>query len=945
MKYFRRFFLLVLSASLFLNTVCVFAKSEQDYSETDVFRIQKLQSLGLWASDMNEEAVTRGDFARLMVALMGLEQSQLEGMTWNTVFDDVTTEHLAYRAVSFLADRGVVASGDVFEPDRPITYYEAVKMLVCVLGYEAAAVDNGGFPFGYLITANQFGIVRRVKSGDTETLSAVFCAEMLEHAMDVKPMEPEYKYPDGGWKIKNTTALQEYHKINTYTGVLKVLGDFTLEPGTKRAADTIVIDKEQFCGDVAKYEEYLGYQVTAYFKTDEDGADREIIYLEPVFGKNQILEITEDKILGFENNDILYESESGKISRVSVNFEKMRILLNDVPAIPAEEEIRTADRIVLIDNGGGYYALMKVENWNIYVADNLDHTDNTLTDRFWKNEKRVVSLGEKNGVQIVDIKNHLGIPTDFYAVKKNSVLRVKRSRDEERISIILTNVKKEGILKEISTDGKKLKLDDENYSVAPKSVALEQMKGAEPGEKYALYLDDQFRVAGMERLSSSEEQYGYLMNVASADAFQSTARFRILTLDNRFEELISADRIQVDGEMLKSGTDIIAALLNEQGRVERQPVRYRLNEAGKLVYLDTAKLGGKEYSNGTFRGNHTMTKYDSFIGGRFIGDPPMFGAEAYNSNDNTQYNVKMTAKTPVFCVPPLNATEEQLRDDKNYYVGNIRIFKNYSTYKENATTGERVDAYDLNENWTAGLLVYYTRKTTAEPITDKTPITVVQGITRGLDAEGNPQSYLKGFQAGNYISVPIQEGFENLKKEYYTADGTVASTVRFGDVIRFSLDSLGKIDDYEKVFSLKDEDNPEYVRWGNEVNSANTAQNNPSLISWSEGYTENGYCTPFVYKTKEAFEAEYRVVFGTLKERVGNNIVLAVGGEKPMTIVGDIQRYNVLVVDEERQDMYMPDLNEFQPESAVGAENAAQILMHTSKGSSRTVVLVKRAKR
>ena len=64
-----------------------------------------------------------------------------------------------------------------------------------------------------------------------------------------------------------------------------------------------------------------------------------------------------------------------------------------------------------------------------------------------------------------------------------------------------------------------------------------------------------------------------------------------------------------------------------------------------------------------------------------------------------------------------------------------------------------------------------------------------------------------------------------------------------------------------------------------------------------------------------------------------------------MTLVGDIQRYNVIVADEERHEIYMPDLNEFMPESIVGAENASQILMHTTKGSSRTVMLVKRAKK
>lgn len=944
MKCFRRLLLLLISAALLLNVGGTFAETDGN-AEPKHSHIGKLQALGLWASDVSADAVTRGDFARLMTAMLGMDELQIKTVADESRFSDLDKENKAYAAVYFLSEKGVLSGdGDRFYPERPITYDEAVKMLVCALGYETAARENGGYPAGYRISARRFQLIRGSEHSGTAQLTAELCAEMINDAMNAKLMEPSYG-SEKAWSVKDTTVLQEYHKIGMVRGVLEASGGSSLSAKDTYPDDILLIGDDKFQGDAKQFEKYVGYRMEAYYKLEDDKGERALIYMEPAAGANKIFEVSEEKILGCENGCLLYEGEGGKTLRKQICSDKTRAQFNGVYAEITDEDIKNADRIIWIDNGTGNMPVVKIDSFQVYVADSLDHTENILTVRFPKGEERTVELGENNGEQTVALTDHLGVPADFYAVKKNSVLRVGKSKDGKKVSIILTGVQKEGVLDGFNIDEKKLMLDGVEYSVAPKSAAAEQLREAEAGKRYSLYLDDRFRAAAIERQDAGEEKYGYMTGAVCDSAFESMARFRIFTQNNRFEEFESAARVKVDGDVLKNGAAIVGALQNEQGVIERQPVRYRVNDEGKLIYLDTARRGTKEQSNGTFRGNHTMTRYDAFMGGRFIGDPPMFGAESYNPNDNMQYNVKMTAKTPVFCVPPLNASEEQIGNEDNYCVTNIRIFKNYSTYKENAATGERVDAYDLDENWTAGMLLYYTRKTTAEPITDKTPITVVQEIIKGLDSEGNPQSYLYGFQAGNYVSVPISDGLEDMTKEYYAENGTVSSTVRFGDAIRFSLDSKGRIDDYEKVFSLTDEDNPEYVKWGNEVDSVNTVQKNPSLVSWSEGYTDHGYCTPFVYKAKEAFEAEYRVAFGTMKERVGNNIVLRVDGEKPMTIVGDIQRYNVLVVDEARHEMYMPDLNEFLPESVVGPENASQVLLHTSKGSSRTVVLVKRAEK
>lgn len=40
------------------------------------------------------------------------------------------------------------------------------------------------------------------------------------------------------------------------------------------------------------------------------------------------------------------------------------------------------------------------------------------------------------------------------------------------------------------------------------------------------------------------------------------------------------------------------------------------------------------------------------------------------------------------------------------------------------------------------------------------------------------------------------------------------SEVKHGDIIRYVTNSKGELVDYVKVFSLKDEDNPDYVKQG-----------------------------------------------------------------------------------------------------------------------------------
>ena len=58
-------------------------------------------------------------------------------------------------------------------------------------------------------------------------------------------------------------------------------------------------------------------------------------------------------------------------------------------------------------------------------------------------------------------------------------------------------------------------------------------------------------------------------------------------------------------------------------------------------------------------------------------------------------------------------------------------------------------------------------------------------------------------------------------------------------------------------------------------------------------------------------------------------------------LVSDVQKYNAIKIDEEKERIYMPDLAEFMPKSAVG-DGASRVIIYMEKGTPKTVVLVKR---
>ena len=138
-----------------------------------------------------ENQITRAEFAAVAIRAKGLESTAQAAKGLATGFSDVPASNWASGYVGTAAKLGIVngVGNGQFAPDAPVKYEEAITMLVRALGYEEAAKQKGGYPYGYLIVANENGLLDAVKGG-TQGAPATrgTVAQLVDNALEIPLM-------------------------------------------------------------------------------------------------------------------------------------------------------------------------------------------------------------------------------------------------------------------------------------------------------------------------------------------------------------------------------------------------------------------------------------------------------------------------------------------------------------------------------------------------------------------------------------------------------------------------------------------------------------------------------------------------------------------------------------------------------------------------------------
>ena len=224
-----------------------------------------------------EKDITRAEFTKIIVYMLGYEDLS----TKITQFKDVSDDHWANANIKTAYDLGIINgySETAFGPDNPVTYEQALKMVVCALGYQADADAKGGYPEGYRAEAATLDLQKGI-SGIEYTSNAPrgVIAQIMYNALEVNLREYN------GTKWENTTKTI----MNDYLDVYKLKGTVVgVEESTTAACDAklypgqfaidedpngteYVIDYTEYTSSITQMTPYLGQTIQIYYRKDED---------------------------------------------------------------------------------------------------------------------------------------------------------------------------------------------------------------------------------------------------------------------------------------------------------------------------------------------------------------------------------------------------------------------------------------------------------------------------------------------------------------------------------------------------------------------------------------------------------------------------------------------------------------------------------------------------
>ena len=207
----KKIIMVVLAFALLMCTVLaseISDKQIETLEKFDVFEDEK------WENESFCEAVTRAQFCKEAFNLVKWQNGYFKSEDY--CFPDVPPEHPESGYISLLKEAGIICGYDDgnFYPDKNISYAEAAKITVKLLGYEPLVMARGGYPHGYLMVMQTLNLQRGFGEGAIADADAKKgnLAIMLINAIDTPLMEQtvwtqngevEYKIMNG----KNGTEL------------------------------------------------------------------------------------------------------------------------------------------------------------------------------------------------------------------------------------------------------------------------------------------------------------------------------------------------------------------------------------------------------------------------------------------------------------------------------------------------------------------------------------------------------------------------------------------------------------------------------------------------------------------------------------------------------------------------------------------------------------------
>ncbi len=591
--------------------------------------IDFLKKAELLEQKFDTEAVwTKAEFAKRVIEFVnpGMEVGRMTSE--EVFFTDVNRETVNYSYILACKQLGYI-SGDgkgQFFPDHPITFAEAVTILVQALHYDVYAPGQGGYPTGYLMTAKDMELTKEISTEMDTPVTGNLAAKLIYNALLVDYATVDSVSQNGiGITIdRDTNILKERHGIEQLDA--EVIGNGVTFLGVSAGpTDRIVLESKNGgiydCYDSGTgIAAYIGSRIYAYVKTDAETEEKTLIHFS-VHPASKEMRIYASDILEMSKEGIRYEvdRETGKEAKVSFQDSLPVVIFNGMHMIQYDwSKFTPKDGFVrVVDNdGNGRHEIADIISFNYYSADPekgtgaiydgvprdivIDNiTDNDITSRL--DPALSISIDEQEvGYRLLwnpDFLDMEMVPIDGIM----SVAEVPQPIDGKTFYYLVVNDQiVEGTLTSLSKNENKLTVNDVEYEIS------ESLLNAQPscltnlnyGGDVTLYLDYLGKIANMETTGSSKN-YAYLIGAVSDSGIENEVKVKVFLPDEGVQVLPLRSSVTIDGKILKTIPEQMQALQARPAAYSQltggkskeeyiaKPITINVNGDGYVTMIDT----------------------------------------------------------------------------------------------------------------------------------------------------------------------------------------------------------------------------------------------------------------------------------------------------------------------------------------------------------------------
>ncbi len=726
-----------------------------------------------------DQIVTRAEMAAFIIRELGLNVASKS----NTIFSDVPADFWGSGAISIANSKNIIVGyGDgKFGPDDQVSFQDAVKMIVCALGYEEDAKDNGGYPAGYMAQADKLDLLDDLSDKLADTTAGCdrgTVALLMNNALDQYLQEVTYYNGQVLTKTITSKTMASEMGYTKFEDVIVNATDTSAVSGSLQDKGYVALNgvKEDVKNGGFDMNAYLGQPVTVYASYDKKNAEYTIVAVIGASAKSDIKKLDISDVYGMNGTELRYYVDKDSSSKTSgydladlqINGGNLILVYNNKAVDAADQDYSlitaaTNGTLTLIDSTkDGIYERVIIDTYKNYQVVETNVEDKELTIKNGSDDATVeLDDSKETNRPKFSITDTSGAALKLEDLKEDDVVSVysdvypgstkKYIEDADSLRFIVSTKTVEGTV--TSKSSKKVYIDGEAYETD--GVLLTSDFDLE--DEGTFYLDFNGDIAFADTSAVLDNfEFAY-------DGILNGREITLYTMNSKGEKVSykMASTVKVDGTSYSMSNgddrDKLAAVLKIDTKKmnDQYVVSLKTNTNGEVTRINI--LNGSE-ERGYF------TKSDKMIG-KYV----------------------MDSNTVVFTLPAGAAFNE---DDLKATT--------YTTLSNERTYSFKV--CDTNKDGVVTAIIVYTTDSNVDAASD---IAVIQSVST-TKVDDDTVLSVTMIQGGKIVTKNTKEDdqfFINSTMEaMYGESAKIAYGAYPGQIIMYSTNSTGAIADTFRLF-------------------------------------------------------------------------------------------------------------------------------------------------